>query len=487
MDSRWQPLEKDAVKAVELLLYPREAGPAQILDGVAPAANLTPFASRLEQSESQLTFTLSWHRELDGAQLPSPGQWVLVNLDAQPLCIQQIDSLGDYRIVHGVKQLTVTARSRDATARWRERTIATPAYAIGAPTIGIVMNVAEAMGLRGSEVLVGRQLAAHVPRANLQLANVPAWTALEQVMLPAGLSPAIDALGRLRGYARDVLREADVVLSDERIESFSGSRASAPITRLSLKWRSPQMVTIKQSERVLAETTMTAGFFRLRQIHRVYFSEDRTLRATDLRMVIKESANRLLNVCDEEMDWLGHDSADDTGAAVVVTTRNFVPAILGSYVFMKVYLAGVSDGATPAVTIPYGRVLEAAGDVAILLLLVSFGQGTYQILGRPLDAVEEVNETVAYAPDASPASQKLENIESDFIVSESAAQAFVTREFIYRCRAATSFTLTIVDDPRLEVGDIVQFADGMRLFVTGFRRDLSPGSAALLQLSGFPA
>lgn len=481
MDTRWQPLSRDAPRDVALQLFDKTATPASILGGQAPVLDLTPFTSRLEQSESQLTFALAWHRELDGVNLPQAEQWVLVKLGGRPLCMHQIESLNDYRVQRGVRQVSVTARSREA--RLRDTEITTRSYPMGASAVDLVLEIGSAMGCAVSVP----QLGTVVLRGSVQLSGVSAWTALEQVMLPGGLSPFIDALGRLRGAPRDVLREADIVLSEDRVESFVGSRSRSPITHLTLRWRDPRMALVAQAERVLAETSTTAGFFKLRQVHRVYFSKDRTQRAINVRMHVVESVNGLIPVAHEEMEYIDHDSAGCTGVAAVVTTRAFIPAFISIYTMAQLLAAGTYDYAVVAATISWGRLFSAGTDIAMLMVLMSFGEGQYQFLGQPLEAVDQVNQTVAYDPTAPASSSKREILESDFVKHEAMATGFVTREFIYRVRAATSFTLNIVDDPRIEVGDILQLGDGTRLYVTGYRRDLSHGAPALLELTGFPA
>ncbi len=487
VDGRFRPLARDSVREVQVLAYPRNASPRAILQGQAGAGvDLTAYVSRVQQTESSLSFTLAWHRELQGAAMVQPGQWVLVRLGAAPLCVQQVESLSDFRVMHGVQQVTVQARTRDATGRWRDQTITTPTYALAAPLITIVVDVCKAMGLSEDEVRV-TQLSAHAPRASMQLSGVSAWAALEAVLLPAGFTPYVDALGRLSAFSRDVKRDADLVLDAERVEALAASRSRPPLTRLQLRWRAPQMATVLQGERMLASTRVMGGFFRMRQVKRLKFSQDGTQRATAVRMEIKDSINRLLPVAREYMLETSHDSAAQSEAAVVVEMRKYLPAFLGMYVVGKIAMATMSDYHNYVTTISFGRVLEAGFDVAMLVTFMSIGEGLYELHGRPLDAVEVVNTTEAFDPTASPASQKREVIETDFVANEGAATAYVLREFVYRARAATSWTLTIVDDPRLEPGDIVQLPSGERVLITGYQRDLTPGAPALLELTGFPA
>lgn len=490
MDDRWGPLEKDAKREVVLWLYPSNSTPMSIRrDAFFPVRDLTPLTSRLEQTHNQLTFTLSWQHELDGENMVVPGQWLVLWLNGKMLCIHKLDSLSDYRLMSGAKQVTVIARARDIAEHWHERTIATRTYSLGAPTIGVVRDVVYAMGLEHSELRL-LQTGSYVPRASMQLSNVPAWTVLEQVLQPAGLAPAIDALGRFYGIARDVFRRPDVVLTDDRVEGLSASRSQLSITHLTLKWRAPLVTVWLRPEQVLGETSLTAGWFKLQQAKTVYFSKDQTMRATNLRLVIRESCNEFFHFAKEELKRFGHDAAGETGAMVSVITSAFVPAFLGTYTALKIASSWIPDWVVAlfgGVTISFGRLFKAGADIAALMVLLSFGTGRYQIVGQMFDTVQEVNETVAYDPTASPAAYRAEVVENDFIGSEGTAIGMVTREFVYRARASTAWSLTIVDDPRIEVGDIVGLADGTRLFVTGYRRSLSHGDAALLELQGFPA
>ena len=77
------------------------------------------------------------------------------------------------------------------------------------------------------------------------------------------------------------------------------------------------------------------------------------------------------------------------------------------------------------------------------------------------------------------------DIECDFIVNEEHAKAVAIRELIYSAREANKWSVTMVDDPRIEYGDILQFHDGSQLYVEDFSRSLERGSEATLDVSGF--
>ena len=138
-------------------------------------------------------------------------------------------------------------------------------------------------------------------------------------------------------------------------------------------------------------------------------------------------------------------------------------------------------------TVPGGRRLEYAADAVILLTMMSVGTGQYEIWGTPYDYVHARNTTTAYNSSARPWEIKPEEIENDFVVNEPQAQAFAIRELIYRSRAAMQFNLEIVDDTRIERGDIIELSDGSRVYVTDYSREVAHGAPAVLSVQGFIA
>ena len=59
-----------------------------------------------------------------------------------------------------------------------------------------------------------------------------------------------------------------------------------------------------------------------------------------------------------------------------------------------------------------------------------------------------------------------------------------TEHLLWLGASAYTFGATIVDDPRIEKGDIVEFDDGSRLMVQSFSNDYSRGSRATMQING---
>ncbi len=122
-----------------------------------------------------------------------------------------------------------------------------------------------------------------------------------------------------------------------------------------------------------------------------------------------------------------------------------------------------------------------------MVVMMSIGTGQYEIWGTPFEYVHARNKTTAYNKNANVWEIKPMEIENDFVMNEDQAQAFAIRELTYEHRSATSYSVQIVDDTRIERGDIIELKDGSRVYVTGFARDLSHGSSAVLDVQGFRA
>src|SRR5574337_2090 len=138
----------------------------------------------------------------------------------------------------------------------------------------IARDVAEDVGMIDTEIALPPILYA-VPHSNVQLADLAAWDMLESLLLPAGISPWIDGLGRLRARSRDIMRAADVALTEDRIVAVTGGRSRPPISSVQVKWLDPLLTEVAQQDQALANANITAGFFQLKQNQDVYWSEDR--------------------------------------------------------------------------------------------------------------------------------------------------------------------------------------------------------------------
>ena len=485
MNEDWSPVEPDSVRRITFHLH-KTATPAEVFAGTATGAlELTRFVSRASQSNFECTATLNWHTELYGADQPGIGQVLEVRLDGQQLFVGIIAAIQDYQLRPGTKEMQVLARSRDALPVWRDTRRVTDIFPVATPLGHICRQIASTLGLTPAEVDIPDGVV-YTVHSNTQLADLTPWQMLETLLVGSGLAPYVDARGKLKTISRDTQRPADIVYDDNRrLISVQGSKARSPVTEVRVKWLDPNLTEVAQQAQVLGQATITAGFFQLHQRKDISFSADGRQRARGTYLVTKQTANSgLLHVCSEEWQQLSQ-----TSGRITLTTTAWVPTLATAAIVAK-YVAHNTPDYVPAVpgpTVPAGRRVEFAADVVLLLTMMSVGTGVYEIWGTPFDYVHARNTTVAYSDSAKPWDLHAVEIETDFVMNEAQAQALAVRELLYAHRSASQWGLKIVDDPRIENGDIIQLQDGTRIYVTGYRRDLSPGAPAVLEIQGFQA
>ena len=422
---------------------------------------------------------------MNGAAQPQPGELIELRLGGQPLFIGIIDTISAYNLKSGEHSIALKAYTRDNTPTWKDVKRVTDLYATGTPLNLIATDVALAVGLTPAEIALPTTNV-YTVHSNMQLANMSAAEMLAALYISAGYEPYVSALGILKGISRSLARPSDVVLDEERILQIKGSKSKSPTTSIRILWLDPNLKKVTQQDQALANATITAGFFQLKQTQEMFFSNDRTQRADNTYMVVKQSANSgLLNVCSES-----YTPISPTEGRIELETAFWAPALATAGLAGLIASSFIPDGVVSfggGVTIPEGRLVEMASEVAILLVMMSIGTGMYEIRGNPYDFVHARNTSEATAAGVPAYLLKNDDLESDFVMNEGQAQAFAARELIYRARSATVYGVTIVDDPRIERGDLIELYDGSRLYVLDFSRDLSSGSAATLEVTGFRA
>jgi hypothetical protein len=139
----------------------------------------------------------------------------------------------------------------------------------------------------------------------------------------------------------------------------------------------------------------------------------------------------------------------------------------------------------PGETTPIGRVLVTAANIAVIAVMMSMGVGRYEIRGIPFDFVNAKNTTLAYADNVNDWAASEVEVDNDLIANEGHAQLISTEHLIWLGAASYAYGATIVDDPRIEVGDILEFEDGARLLVQSFSNDYTRGAKATMEINGF--
>lgn len=465
---------------VTATLWPKARTFEQVIRGTATGGiSLTDSVASITQSHDEATLRLT-SIPSDCDDQPKPGQIVSIDADGQRFWNGIIDQVSDFREQRGARSVQLVTRTRDGFGLWRDNRFVTGVYPAGTLIERIARDIARAMGLQPAEYRFPATGFTQ-PHTNAQMADMSPWDMLETVLLPAGLGPVVDAVGRLKTWRREVTRARDLVLAQERVLAITGARARPSINNVKLKWLDKNLAKVTQQDQVLAQDSVTAGFFKLLQERDEWFSDDHRLRAEHSRMVVKQSCNSgLIPFCTEE-----YEQIDTFHGKLSVTTSIFVPLLATASLAGLIAAHDIPDEVSFGFTIPVGRIVEGLLQGVIMLVMMSLGTGHYEFWGIPYDYVHARNTTEAYDRTA-PAHQDNEQvIENDFISNENHARAVAVRELLHGIASSSTWGCSIVDDPRIERGDIIELPDQSRLFVTGYSRDLSRGSAAVLDVQGF--
>jgi hypothetical protein len=483
MDSRWTPFAKDSTRAVAVLRHPT-ASFVDILSGVATdGIDLSSYVTSAKHTSRDADVTFNYQTQLNATAQPRPGELLELQLQGMTLWVGIIDTISAYNLQHGTRTLSIKAYTRDNMPAWKDFKRVTSLYAAGTPVNQIASDIASSVGLTPAEIAIPLT-STYTVHSNLQLSNMAAWEMLKGALLSSGMDPFIDARGVLKGIYRDLSRVPDVVLTQDRIIAINGSKVRSPVTSVRILWLDPNLSEVIHQDQVLGTATITAGFFQLHQNLDIYFSADHTQRAKGTYMVIKQSANSgLLPVCSEN-----YIVFDPFHGQIQLTTAMWAPALATlslAEILAYSYDPDLVTALFGGITIPQGRIIQATAEIAVLLIMMSIGTGMYEIRGVPYDLVNARNRTEATASGVQDWLLQGVDIENDFVMNEQHAQAFAARELIYAARSAQSYSATIVDDPRIEPGDIISLYDGSALYVQDYSRTLTHGSPAVLTVKGF--
>jgi hypothetical protein len=475
----------DSLRVAQVIRHPTATFADIIAGTTSDDLDLSQYAATIKHTAKDCDVTFRYHTGLNAAAQPQPGEIIELRLNGQTLFVGIIDTISAYNLKSGEHSIAIKAYTRDNTPTWKDVKRVTDIYVTGTPVNKIANDIAVALGLTSREIALPA-VNVYTVHSNMQLANMSATEMLSALFISAGYAPFVNSLGILKAISKSLSRPADVVLDEEHILEIKGSKSKSPTTSVRIQWLDPNLQRVSQQDQPLAQATITAGFFQLVQKQDVYWSNDRTQRAENTYLVVKQSANSgLLPVCSESYSQINPNQG-----RIELDTAFWAPALATAGLATIIEASFEPDGVASfggGLTIPEGRLVEAAAQVAIMLVMMSIGTGIYEIRGNPYDFVHARNTTEADAFGVPVWLLNNTDIENDFVMNENQAQAFAARELIYAARSAGVYSVTIVDDPRIERGDIAELYDGSRLYVLDYTRDLTSGSPAVLELTGFRA
>jgi hypothetical protein len=505
MDNRWDPPRTDSHRDIRVILHPRASIGAVRRKTSTDGVDLSPMMESGTQTAFDCNIVLKWNYELFGTQnQPRPNQVLeiqfLQNGQFQPMWIGIVDNISSYTIARGERSMQLTARSRDSLDIFREAKRVTPLFPMMTDIGYIVQRIALTVGLDDDEIVVP-MTSISTAHTNTQMADMSAWEMLETVLLPAGRTPFVDAIGRLRAAPRTLMgTHPDIVLPPEAVKRVQAQRQKSPTSRIRVKWLDPVLKKSRQQGRKLASVDITFGWYLPFWKKTVYFSDDRTLRAENTKMKTTHSANAFFGkgYVKETYKQTGQNKGEihliNFGFAIIPAiialwgAKHSVPDTVTTHVHLVAPVVGGPSGInepTPLPTIPSGRKLEALQQVLFTTAMLMVGNGSYEIHGVPYEWMHARNTTEAFDISVPRWIDNPEDIENDFVMDEAHAQAIAVRELVFRSWSANKWSVEILDDPRIEFGDIIEFPDGSKVYVEDYSRQLGRGSEATMSITGF--
>lgn len=272
------------------VLLALSGGPLELSRGTATTLDLTPYAGGIRQRFADCTLELLHDGELAGASRPKPRQAVSIRRGGAVLWAGVVESVSEATERGTSRRISMTARRRDAFPAWRELRRVTKLYSVGTELAAIARDVAAAAGLDPSEYQIPN-LGVQLAHDMTQLADINAWDMLELIGQPAIAEPYVDGSGVLKLISRDVRRPATLQLPWSQVVRLAGEKARPAVTEVKVRWLDPKLREVVQREQVLASEQLVVGFFKWSSTKQVFWSQDRTLRARNCRLEVKQSIN----------------------------------------------------------------------------------------------------------------------------------------------------------------------------------------------------
>lgn len=481
------PWSLDRERSTTVTMYPKTESMDAIISNTATTGfDLAPFITRVSQSAFDAQIAMTW--DGTGAFLsnqPKPGYVVVIKDDGVTVFTGFVDDISNFTEGRGSRGIQITCRVRDGIGPWRKRRFTSRRFMQGYGLNSVIADILDQFGLSLLEYDIAHG-GAPVPHSNVQFTDTVPWEVITDVGIAQGVSPYTDALGRFKTFSRSVTRVPDISLTTDQVLRITGGKAKPGLTTVRVLWLDRHLTKVVQEDQALATEAITAGFFRLKQERDVHWSEDRRSRADNTYMVVKQSINDgLLPIGDEEYKQTG-----ETSGEITVTTSAWVPGLATASLAAMLILDGFPDFVAAlgvGATTPVGRVIRGVSEASLLLIMMSIGTGHYEVRGQPFDHVHNINRTEAYDDSAPAWMEDVEEIENNLIFDEAHAQEVAVRELLHRIAASNRWDAVIADDPRIEIGDIIELPDTSRLYVTDYQRDLSRGAKSELKVSGFRA
>ncbi len=381
----------------------------------------------------------------------------------------------------------LTCRAVGREARFINFLRTTEEFLIGTSYLAAATSVAvNEMGLDSDEIdfpVFGAHL---IPHKVVQLVQENPMTMLARIMFLDALIPSFTGEGKLSavpdratGAPARVYAKRDHVIKITRPVSDLEPPTSVCVVGLFA-----DLALTSQPRQALATLDITTGYFTPDEKVKVYWRDDRTLMANNVRLKTFVSVNGGIIAIGggESMDVIRSSDPDQIGiiGAKLTADTGYAPWLVLFFLYEYIVFSLVPDqwaGIGSGPTIPIGRVIQAVWLGAALFVMAQLGRGSYAFVGDPFEYVYKEIRRCAKI-EGTPEFDENELVLENHLVSTEAQGDATSFQQLFRQQADKHpRQITMLHDLGMEPNDIIEFQDdGSRYLVTSITRTLQPNA-----------
>ena len=250
---------------------------------------------------------------------------------------------------------------------------------------------------------------------------------------------------------------------------------ASPVNHVRVEGIEGVKTKLSSPRQVLADVDVTTGYFTYDENIKVYWTDDRTQLAENVKLVTLQSVNGGLSGLgggEEHDDILGESTVLAIGSILTIHT-GYAAYIIIFLAIVYIILAVIPDTVLTYMTIPVGRIVQAIALSAILWLMTKIGHGVYQFTGNPVEYL--YRELVGIAEIDGTLTEDLVEltIENHLVQTQAQADAAALLNLFRQQARGNPRRVEALHDLRLEADDIFEIPDGRRFLIDSITRTLT--------------
>lgn len=396
----------------------------------------------------------------------------------------------------GISQLTIRAVTREATFLGFVRT--SREFTINETHRQIGESVAvDEMGLLLEEIAFsGWGTTTQLRHATLTLADESPLVMLARVMFYSGFLPKFRGDGKLTQQLALLPSGIGRFYDGKTLQILIGwplanVQAADSVCVVGLDFN---MARVDMPRQVVAEASVTTGYFTQDEAIDIYFSEDRTQLADDPRLVVLSSVNGGLTALGggevsepipAPNDTGGGSAAEGSIGMTVRISTGYAPWLSVFLLTTYAILAAVPDLvftvgfiATTGATINVGGIAQAIALSAAMMIMTALGRGIYEISAIPFEYVFPEIRQCARVAGVSEFSENSLEILNHMVDEEAVAEDLAKRVLFLQQASRHPRNVDMFHDLAVEPGDVWSTLDDDRAYyVVNIRRTIVRGPA----------